>query len=80
LGHLNGRCRGVAGLLVHVLKSTVNREKRASPPPEVPVPTVPVSLLDPVWEQFADLLPERPAVAPTHPLGCHRLTTPPIRY
>ncbi|MDP9366783.1 MAG: IS5/IS1182 family transposase, partial [Chloroflexota bacterium] len=36
------------------------------------MPAVPVSLLEPVWEQFVALLPERPAVVPTHPLGCHR--------
>jgi transposase len=40
------------------------------------VPAVPVSLFDPVWEQFAVLLPERPAVAPTHPLGRHRRRVP----
>ena len=40
------------------------------------MPAVPVSLLDPVWQQFAALLPERPAVAPTHPLGCHRPRVP----
>jgi transposase len=39
---------------------------------EAPVPIVPVCLLEPLWEQFAVLLPERPSVAPTHPLGCHR--------
>jgi hypothetical protein len=33
-------------------------------------------LLDPVWEQFAALLPERPTVAPTHPLGRHRPRIP----
>jgi transposase len=37
---------------------------------------VPLSLLDPIWEQFAVLLPERPAVAPTHPLGRHRRRVP----
>jgi hypothetical protein len=26
----------------------------------------------PVWVRFGVLLPERPAVSPTHPLGCHR--------
>lgn len=26
----------------------------------------------PLWDQFAALLPARPAVDPTHPLGCHR--------
>lgn len=25
-----------------------------------------------LWDQFAALLPERPAVDPTHPLGCHQ--------
>ena len=40
------------------------------------MPAMPVSLLDPVWEQFAALLPARPAVAPTHPLGCHRPRVP----
>jgi hypothetical protein len=28
--------------------------------------------MEPLWDQFAALLPERPAVSPTHPLGCHR--------
>jgi hypothetical protein len=36
------------------------------------VPVLPVCLLRPLWEQFAALLPERPAVAPSHPLGRHR--------
>jgi transposase len=36
------------------------------------VPTLPSSLLEPVWDQFAALLPDRPRIAPTHPLGCHR--------
>jgi len=40
------------------------------------VPALPVSLLDPVWEQFSVLLPARPAVAPTHPLGRHRPRIP----
>ena len=40
------------------------------------MPAVPVSLFDPVWEQFSVLLPERPAVVPTHPLGCHRRRIP----
>jgi hypothetical protein len=29
-----------------------------------------------VWHQFAALLPIRPVVAPTHPLGCHRPRVP----
>ena len=36
------------------------------------MPALPVCLLEPVWHQFAALLPDRPAVAPAHPLGCHR--------
>jgi transposase len=40
------------------------------------VPAMPVCLLDPIWEQFAALLPARPTVAPTHPLGCHRPRIP----
>src|SRR3712207_3043560 len=30
----------------------------------------------PIWQQFSALLPERPVVAPTHPLGCHRRRVP----
>jgi transposase len=30
----------------------------------------------PLWEQFAALLPTRPVVAPSHPLGCHRRRIP----
>lgn len=40
------------------------------------MPALPVSLLEPVWAQFAALLPERPAVAPSHPLGRHRRRVP----
>jgi transposase len=40
------------------------------------VPAVPVSLFDPVWEQFSALLPACPVVSPTHPLGCHRRRIP----
>jgi hypothetical protein len=36
------------------------------------VPVLPVCLLEPLWVQFSALLPERPSVSPTHPLGCHR--------
>jgi transposase len=28
--------------------------------------------MTPLWDQFAALLPERPRVDPSHPLGCHR--------
>jgi transposase len=40
------------------------------------VPVLPVCLVDPLWEQFAVLLPVRPIVAPSHPLGCHRRRIP----
>ena len=40
------------------------------------MPAVPACLLDPIWSQFAVLLPARPAVAPAHPLGCHRRRVP----
>jgi hypothetical protein len=36
------------------------------------VPAVPSCLLEPLWDQFAALLPMRDEYAPTHPLGCHR--------
>jgi transposase len=38
----------------------------------IPVPAIPSWLLDPLWDQFSALLPERPACDPSHPLGCHR--------
>jgi transposase len=38
----------------------------------MPMPVLPASLFEPLWGQFAALLPERPRVVPTHPLGCHR--------
>jgi transposase len=40
------------------------------------VPVLPVCLVAPLWEQFAALLPPRPVVAPSHPLGCHRRRIP----
>ncbi len=40
------------------------------------MPVVPLSLVEPIWEQFSVLLPDRPAVSPTHPLGCHRPRIP----
>ncbi|MEW2386689.1 IS5 family transposase [Micromonospora sp. NPDC047707] len=36
------------------------------------MPVLPSWLSDPLWNQFAALLPDRPVYAPTHPLGCHR--------
>jgi transposase len=32
--------------------------------------------MEPLWDQFSALLPERPVVSPTHPLGCHRPRIP----
>jgi transposase len=40
------------------------------------VPVLPACLLEPLWVQFSALLPERPIVSPTHPLGCHRPRIP----
>lgn len=40
------------------------------------MPALPVCLLEPIWAEFAALLPERPVVVPTHPLGCHRRRVP----
>lgn len=40
------------------------------------MPVLPVCLTEPLWIQFAALLPQRPTVAPTHPLGCHRQRIP----
>jgi transposase len=36
------------------------------------VPALPPWLTDPLWDQFAALLPDRDEFDPTHPLGCHR--------
>ena len=40
------------------------------------MPALPVSLIEPLWAQFAALLPVHPDVDPTHPLGCHRRRIP----
>jgi hypothetical protein len=40
------------------------------------VPAMPSSLLDPLWDQFSALLPERPEFDPSHPLGCHKRRIP----
>ncbi|MFE9453371.1 IS5 family transposase [Streptomyces sp. NPDC006739] len=36
------------------------------------MPVLPSWLTEPLWEQFAALLPKRPTFDPAHPLGCHR--------
>ncbi|WP_097865745.1 IS5 family transposase [Streptomyces sp. rh34] len=36
------------------------------------MPALPSWLTEPLWDQFASLLPERPEYHPDHPLGCHR--------
>jgi transposase len=40
---------------------------------EVPVPALPSCILEPLWAQFAALLPTRQVI---HPLGCHRPRIP----
>ncbi len=40
------------------------------------MPALPVCLLEPIWAEFAASLPERPAIVPSHPLGCHRRRIP----
>lgn len=40
------------------------------------MPALPVSVMEPLWAQFAALLPDHPAVDPDHPLGCHRRRIP----
>jgi transposase len=36
------------------------------------VPAIPSWLLEPLWDQFAALLPPHPVYVPSHPPGCHR--------
>lgn len=36
------------------------------------MPALPSWLTDPLWGSLSALLPERPTVDPSHPLGCHR--------
>lgn len=40
------------------------------------MPAIPSWLLEPLWDQFAALLPDRPLYDPSHPLGCHRPRIP----
>jgi transposase len=40
------------------------------------VPALPSWLTDPLWEQFAALLPARETYVSTHPWGCHRRRIP----
>ena len=37
-----------------------------------PVPAVPSCFIEPLWVQFAVLLPERSPYHPRHLLGCHK--------
>ena len=39
----------------------------------MPVPALEPYLIEPIWQQFEDLLPERRT---DHPLGCHRSRVP----
>lgn len=36
------------------------------------MPALPSWLIDPLWDQFAALIPAREQFVPTHPWGCHR--------
>ncbi|MEU8922466.1 IS5 family transposase [Kitasatospora sp. NPDC048545] len=36
------------------------------------MPVLPSWLIEPLWDQFAALLPPRPQFDPAHPMGCHR--------
>ena len=36
------------------------------------MPAIPSWLLEPLWDQFAALLPGRPVYDPAHPLGCDK--------
>lgn len=40
------------------------------------MPALPSWLINPLWDQFAALLPQRPGFDPAHPLGCHRRRVP----
>lgn len=40
------------------------------------MPALPSWLINPLWDQFAALLPVRPVFDPAHPLGCHRRRVP----
>jgi transposase len=40
------------------------------------VPAIPSWLPEPLWDQFAALLPPRPVYVPSHPLGCRRPRIP----
>ncbi|WP_405753173.1 IS5 family transposase [Streptomyces sp. NBC_00012] len=40
------------------------------------MPALPSCLLEPAWDQFRALLPDRAEFDPDHPLGCHRRRTP----
>jgi hypothetical protein len=40
------------------------------------VPALPSWLTNPLWDQFAALLPQRSTFDPTHPLRCHRRRIP----
>jgi transposase len=39
----------------------------------MPVPALPPYLIEPIWQQFSALIPQRQK---THPLGCHRPRIP----
>src|SRR5215210_1120429 len=55
------------GMLDHPGSYQASRRRR------MPVPALPPYLIEPIWQQFSALIPERGA---SHPLGCHRPRIP----
>src|ERR671921_2132695 len=55
------------GMLNHPGSYQASRRRR------MPVPALPPYLIEPIWQQFSALIPERRT---SHPLGCHRPRIP----
>jgi transposase len=55
------------GMLDHLGSYRASRRRR------MPVPALPPHHIEPIWQQFSALIPERQT---THPLGCHRPRIP----
>ena len=56
------------------MDSRLSRDKLRSLTKEtMPVPAIQPYIIEPIWEQFCALLPEREV---NHPLGCHRPRIP----
>jgi transposase len=68
--------RYTAYLLVRQARDAQSSEKLLKLPDvkeSIPVPTIQPYIIEPIWEQFVALLPERKV---NHPLGCHRARIP----